>query len=127
MNKENILKYKIEKNCDKIKIFGDLFAKNNKSNCKIQYNNKEEELNEYFYIDKISKNESDSDLELAIKLIIYKDITNMSYMFCACNSLLPSSDLSKLNTSRVNDMSFLFYQCESLVSLPDISDWNTSM
>ena len=35
MNKEIILKYKIEKNCDKIKIFGDLFAKNNKSNCKI--------------------------------------------------------------------------------------------
>ena len=75
--------------------------KNNRNNCKIQFNNKEEELNEYFYIDNISKNKLDSDVELTIKLIIYKDITNMSYMFCGCNSLSPLSDLSNLDTSKV--------------------------
>ena len=70
MNKEIILKYKLDKNCNKIQIFNSKFVKNNRNNCKIQFNNKEEELNEYFYIDNISKNKLDSDVELTIKLIL---------------------------------------------------------
>ena len=39
-------------------------------------------------------------------------------------SLLP--DISKWNTSNVNNMSGMFFGCKSLSSLPDISKWNTS-
>ena len=35
-------------------------------------------------------------------------------------------DISKWNTSNVNDMSCMFSGCNSSSSLPDISKWNTS-
>ena len=34
-------------------------------------------------------------------------------------------DISKWNTSNVNNMSYMFYNCKSLSSLPDISKWKT--
>ena len=46
-------------------------------------------------------------------------------MFNGCNSLSPLTDLSKWDTTNVNNMSFLFYNCYNLESLPDISKWNT--
>ena len=33
-------------------------------------------------------------------------------------------DISKWNTKNVTDISFLFAGCESLILLPDISEWN---
>ena len=53
-------------------------------------------------------------------------ITNMNSMFYGCKSLISLPDISKWNTSNVNDMSRMFYLCNSLISLPDISKWNTS-
>ena len=47
-------------------------------------------------------------------------------MFLECNSLISLPDISKWNTSNVNDMSEIFRECNSLISLPDISKWNTS-
>ena len=54
------------------------------------------------------------------------NIEDMSYMFSNCNSLESLSDISKWNTSNVQDMSNMFYNCKSLKSLPDISKWNAS-
>ena len=63
-----------------IKLFGKKFIENNKNNCKIIIDNKEQDLIEYL---KINKNEK----ILKIKLKEIKTITNMSYMFDECNSL----------------------------------------
>jgi len=53
-------------------------------------------------------------------------VTNMSYIFRNCSSLLSLPDISKWNTNNVTDMSDMFCGCSSLLSLPDISKWNTN-
>ena len=60
-----------------------------------------------------------------MKLIGIKYITNMSYMFYDCESLLALPDISKIDISRVTDISFMFGGCSSLAILPDISKWDT--
>ena len=82
--------------------------------------NKESELNEKYNIEHYTNN------ELNIKLKGIDNITNMSFMFYECPSLLYLPDISKWNTSNVIDMSFMFFGCSSLSSLPDISKWNTN-
>ena len=42
------------------------------------------------------------------------------------NLLKSLPNISKWNTSNVNDMREMFYKCDSLISLPDISKWNNS-
>ena len=102
-----------------IKLFGEKFIENNKNNCKIIIDNKDQDLIEYL---KINKNEK----ILKIKLKEIKTITNMSYMLSYCNSLTSLPDISNWNTSNVTNMSYMFYYCSSLKSLPDISKWNTN-
>ena len=60
---------------------------------------------------------------LKIKLIASKNITNMSYMFSDCKSILSIS--SKWNFHNVTDMSYMFSGCESLISISDFSNLNT--
>ena len=67
-----------------------------------------------------------NDNEFFIKLIAIDKITDMSYMFFECKSLISLSDICKFDTSRVTDMSNMFNECESLKILPDISQWDTS-
>ena len=66
-------------------IFGDKFVDNNTNKCKIKYKEKEYELTGYF-------NEIDEEYEtqeiISIKLKIDKDITDISYMFSECSSLI---------------------------------------
>ena len=50
----------------------------------------------------------------------------MSFMFDKCKSLSSIPDISKWNTSKLNNMRNMFSECISLLSLPDISNWNTS-
>ena len=141
--------YNIEKNKNKIKIFGSDFVKNNKNNCYILINGMKSELCESFNLTDKQKNNN----KLEIKLIENKVITNMYSLFNDCNSLisLPDisnwnttdvtimksmfryctsleslPDISKWNTKNVKDMSYIFYECKALKSLPDISKWNTS-
>ena len=45
-------------------------------------------------------------------------------MFSYCSSLSSLPDISKWNTSKVNNMNDMFRYCSSLSSLPDISKWN---
>ena len=147
-----IAKYKPDENNDeKVKILDRYFIKKNKDKAKIIYKNKIYELKEYF--EDIDTNYNHKDL-IKIKIIFIHNIINMSYMFydcytlislydnnetnikiyitnshCmfrACKSLKSLPDISKWNTSNVNNMNEMFYQCNSLISLPDISKWNTS-
>ena len=119
---EIILTYNIYYKIKKIQIFGTKFVENNKNICKIIYKNKKYELQSFFDVQKFNiKNNI-----LKIKLIGVSKITNMSYMFYNCYSLINISDLSKLNTSNVTNMEYMFAGCISLPSLPDISKWNTS-
>ena len=75
---EMIIIYKIKQDKYEIKLFGKKFIENNKNNCKIIIDNKDQDLIEYL---KINKNER----ILKIKLKEIKAITNMSYMFYECN------------------------------------------
>ena len=111
--------YNIDKNQEKLKIFGDDFVKNNKNNCYLLINGKKIDLCNEINI----KEEQKENLE--IKLIETKIITNMSYMFSWCKSLQSLPDISNWDTKNVTNMSYMFNHCSSLQSLPDISKWNT--
>ena len=130
-----------------IKIFGREFVERNKSKCKIYYNNQIYPLDCYINASKIKNNSLEISLEeiqnitdlsymfsycssilsLSFSYFYYlENITNISYMFYKCTSLLSIDNISELNTSNVTDMSYLFNECNSLLNLPDISNWNTS-
>ena len=118
---EFIIKYKIEGE-NKIRIFGDKFVKNNKSNFKIIINDKTNVL-----IKEIRKKEliinKDNTFEIKLKLV--NDINDISHIFDGCSSLL-FPDIVNLDTSDVTDMSYMFNRCKLLTSIPDISNWNTN-
>ena len=103
-----------------MKIFGSEFVKNNKNKCKMIIDDKEYEITEKCNIKKCNI-ENYTNNELKIKLKGIDNITNMSYMFDGCSSLLSLPDISKWNTNNVTNMNYMFYACESLSSLPDIS------
>ena len=103
-----------------LKIFGENFVKKNHDKCKIFYNGKEQEIKSSILIE-----ESNVKDQIIIDLIVYKEITNMSYMFNNCSSLLSLTDISKWNINNATDMSHMFSDCSSLSSLPYISKWNT--
>ena len=107
----------------KIRIFGESFVRNNKKKCKIIINDsgedKEVELTDSYKY-------KDGENELIIKFIKTGYITDMSYMFWRCTSLVDLPDISNFNMSDVENMSYMFYGCENLKELDDISKWNTS-
>ena len=103
-----------------INIFGSNFIENNKNICKMVIDNKEYEITNDFDVENYNNN------LLKIKLKGINKITNMSYMFSECSSLISLPDISEWDTSNINDMSHIFENCSSLISLPDISKWNTS-
>ena len=145
--------YKPDENNDKkVKILDRYFIKGNKDKAKIRYKNKICELKEYF--EDIDDNYNHKDL-IKFKIIFIHNIIDMSHMFydcytlislsdnneisnikiyitnshCmfrGCKSLMSLPDISKWNTSNVNNISWMFYECNSLISLPDISNWNLS-
>jgi len=116
-----ILRYKIDDKEDKIRIFGEKFVNNNKDKCILTIYNKEYELCEYINKDIIPMNAN----ILEIILTETSSITDISYMFSYCNSLLPISDFSNWRTNNVINMRGVFSYCSVLESLPDISNWNT--
>ena len=114
------LRYKYS-NSKILRIFGDIFALNNKHNCKILVGDKEYNLKGKMALNKMEKIGD----EYEIKLIIKKGLNNLSHMFYQCNSLSPSSEINKINTSNTTNISHLFLKCEHLSELPDISEWDT--
>ena len=120
-----IIEYEINNSNNKdnrIKLFDKKFIEKNKNNCKIIFENKAYEIMEYFDISHFNRNK---DI-LEIKLNIINTITNISYIFNECKSLLSLPNISELYTDNIKDMSYMFSWCTSLKSLPDISKWNTS-
>jgi len=105
---------------NRIILFGEKFVETNKDVCKIIIEGKEKELTKFYSNGKLKENE-----KFEIKLIGVKDITDMSYMFYGCFSLISIPDISKWNTFNVIDMSHAFDGCISLTDLPDISKLNT--
>ena len=114
------ISYSINKGNDEINIFGKEFVKNNINNCTMVIDNKIYKISETFKIQNSNKD------KIIVKLKGIKKIINMSHMFYWCSSLSSLPDISKWDTSNVNDMSYMFYLCSSLSSLPDISKWDTS-
>ena len=103
-----------------------------KSNCSSETGNKS------FYDDsikfsRIHSNTNTSDLtgindiinndNIFLKQTFY-NVTNMSFMFYGCSSLISLPDISKWDTKNVIYMSSMFSGCSSLISLPDISKWD---
>ena len=117
--------YKIDNSDNKLKVFGEKFVENNKEFCKIIYDNKIFDLNEYFNIDNIDNRNQNKDI-LNIRLKGISKINDMSTMFYLCTSLLEVPDIDKINTNNIKSIESLFDTCISLISLPDISNWNTS-
>ena len=61
---------------------------------------------------------------IIVKINWNNEITTLNNMFRDCDSII-EIDLSKFNTSQINDMSYMFYNCSSLVSL-NLSNFDTS-
>ena len=117
-NEISIIYTKEYKNDKEIKIFGKNFVENNYGKCKILYKRKYYDLMQYFIID-------DNAEKIEIKLDGISNITNFSWMFSGCNSLVTIKNIQKLDTNKVSDMSYMFSNCSSLKILPDISKWDT--
>ena len=106
----------------RIPIFGTLFVVKNKELCKMEVNGKEMEICDKFD----TKNVELKDNILEIKLKDINNITDMSYLFYNCKTLIALPDISKWNTGKITDMSYIFSACEKLIPFPYISTWNTS-
>ena len=57
---------------------------------------------------------------------IFTNVTNMSWIFYGCSSLISIPDISKWDIKNVCNMHDMFNGCSSLISLPDISNWDTN-
>ena len=118
ISKENklILKYKIDYPGESIRLVGSKFYENNKDNCKMCIEFEVKDLMEFY---QAKNNESFIKLTLAIS----HKITDLSYMFYECSSLISITNLYDLNINNVTNLSYMFFGCFSLTSLSDISEW----
>ena len=116
------IRYKINEKDKTLRLFGDEFVKNNRNNCIIILDGKNQQLTECINIDeKMRKNRY-----VEIQLNEINTVTNMSHLFCGEILITDIPNISKWDTKNVTDMSYLFCCCGELYSLPDISSWNTS-
>ena len=118
-----IIKYNLEENKTKIKLFGNKFVMNNKNICQIIYEDNNYNLMEFL---ELEYNNIENNNIIVIKLIGINNIIDASYMFFECKSLISLPDISIWNTNNVINMSYMFCGCKSLISLSDISKWNTN-
>ena len=80
-----------EANEENVRIFGKRFVNRNRDKCIIIYKDVIFELKEFFEDINIAYNHKD---EFTIKLRIYKTITDLSYMFAECFSLVSIREIS---------------------------------
>ena len=106
-----------------IKLFGEEFVKNNKKKCVLIIDGKEHEICEIMDRDDLTCIKKNI---LKIKLKEIETITDMSYMFSKCDTLIDLPDISEWDTSNVNNMKYMFYCCEGLSRLSNISKWDIS-
>ena len=84
-----ILKYQMGQT--KIKLFGYNFFKKNKNKCHLINNGQKAELFEFYE----EKNTIQINKIINIQLIINKELSDLSFMFSDCSSLLNICDISK--------------------------------
>ena len=113
---ESTLIYKMDDK--KIRLFGNEFIKNNKDNYYLIIENKKINLCELYNLKYENKNNY-----VKVKLIQKDNVTNMSYMFYDCSSLISLPDISNWNTNNVTNMSWMFNNCSSLIYLPDMNNF----
>ena len=101
-----------------IRLFGEMFVKNNINNCYLLIDDEEIELCDYLELNEEQKKKN----YLKIKLIEKNKITNMSNMFNGCYSLKELPDISKWDFKNVTNMSHMFSWCNSLKKIPDIPE-----
>ena len=123
LNQMNI-QYEIPQNEDSVELFGKKFVENNKENCYLLIDDprKKTELCRQLILNKNQK----CNKIIEIKLIEVKKISDMSYMFYGCSSLINLSDISEWDTKNVTNLSYMFSWCKSLNNIADISNWDTS-
>ena len=92
------------------KLFGERFVQNNKNKCRIIINGKKEEICSYLsnYHEYLNKG------KLEIKLIDIKNISDFSYMFSGCLSLISLPDISNMNLNKITNLRGKFFYCSSL-------------
>ena len=117
-NNNHFIRYKINPKDSLIKLFDKNFVEKNKEKCKIIIDKNQMDLIEYFEY----KNNKEI---LEVDLIIKENLTDISYMFYECSSLLSINTIPNFNTENVNNMSYLFYRCSSLISINGLSNWQT--
>ena len=76
---KNEFKNKLGEEISKNKLFGEIFIRNNKNNCKIIINGEEKELVSFYDIERLEEN---GILEIKLKGI--NNIKDMCFMFCGC-------------------------------------------
>ena len=111
--------YKVNYSEENIRLFGSSFYQNNKNKCNLCIDFVINEFSEFY---KAKTKESRIDVILAIS----KDITDLSYMFNDCSSLLSISYLNNLMINNVTNLSYMFSGCSSLKSISGISNWKTN-
>ena len=84
------LTYKINKK-KKINIFGEKFVENNGNKCSTIYKDKIIPLQSYFLVKDISKEDKENKI-FEILLLELEDISDRSYMFSECKSLIELSN-----------------------------------
>ena len=121
-NKKNkiecIINYYVNEDNTQIRLFGEEFIKKNLDNYEIKFNRESIKIKEHFLVKEKGY--------FKIKLNQIKTVSDMSYMFYECSSLLSLSNMEKLKTKYVKNMSYMFYKCDSLSSLSNIDQWDTN-
>ena len=105
------VKKEIGETISREKLFGERFIKNNKNKCKMIINGKKEKICSYLsnYHEYLNKG------KLEIKLILdIKNISDISYMFSGCLSLISLPDISKMNLNNITNIRGIFFYCSSL-------------
>ena len=128
------LKYEFEEKDIKnntLELFGGTFVKNNEENFFLIINEKIMDLSRTINLSNIYYNNYELEnlpFKLNVKLIEKKNkiINDLSFMFSEISTLIYSSELNNLNTTKVTKMNNLFHNCSSIKQLPNISEFDTS-
>ena len=120
INNELVMRYYVSKNDKYINIFGNEFVKRNKYLCKIIHEGNEYELTDIFNVENYKK----EYLEIKLKRLNY--ITDLSYMFYNCFSLLSVTNENNYNFKNITNMSSMFFGCTLLESLSTFKQISTN-
>ena len=112
------IKYIINNNDSTIKLFGELFVKNNKDKCLLML---DEELLELSVEYNLTKNKNKKELNFI--LLEEKRINDMSYMFYECESMFSLPDILSWDINNITNIDNMFIGCKSLSNLIDITKW----